>query len=86
MPSRRCNCFSVHSAIDVAGIPMAPASTTSASSTPPPASVNSLVLSISTLSSSTRPVRTVDDLIAERLAEIYGYQCNGIHALGLSFL
>ena len=70
MPSTRRNRSSVHSAIDAAGSPTtAPASTTSASSTPPSASVNSSVLSISTLSSSARSVRTVDDLIAERLAE-----------------
>ena len=69
MPSTRRYRSSVHSAIDAAGSPTAPTSTTSASSTIQFASVNSPVLSISTFSSSTRSVRAIDDLIAERLTE-----------------
>ena len=69
MRGSRSTRSSVNSAIAAAGSPTAPtSSTTSASSLPLPASGNISVLSSSSISSS-RSIRTPDDLIAERLAQ-----------------
>ena len=68
MPSPRSTRNSVHSAIVAAGNSTAPTSAVTTLSTPPPVSVNPSVITTSSLSS-TRSIRTVDDLIAERLAE-----------------
>ena len=68
MPGPRSTRSSVHSAIAAAGSPTATTSTTGVSSTPPPASANASMMPSSSISSS-RSIRTVDDLIAERLAQ-----------------
>ena len=68
MPGPRSTRTSVHSAIAAAGSPTAPTSATGVSTTSP--SVSGMVPTTSpSLLSSSRSIRTTEDLIAERLAQ-----------------